>query len=217
MQTATPIIFLYPSTWETEPRAKHVAGLDLLRSAIDSATKDFGHISLHPVQINSRWSDHGMIEGQLLAEMQRSRWEYERLLYLRLPGVMVDVSSLDWALQVSDLRRYWAPLSSIASSPGSGTLESPPVLLWSSIRGLLTPRGGMRRLTTSMTGTHVRQHEEKPDVEGNTANKGTGWVVFDEAELEHNWSNEGRHDNDVVENFERSRRAICKGTGLLPD
>ena len=81
-----PVVLLYPSTWESHPDEDTLAALNLLRSAIDSHSSTYGQIILHPVQVSSVWSGAGMIEGQLISEISRSRWDFDRLLYLRLPG-----------------------------------------------------------------------------------------------------------------------------------
>lgn len=211
------IILLYPSTWETYPDPSSISALTLLRSAIDSPLKAFGHLILHPVQISVIWSGPGMLEGQLLAELQRGRFTYDRMLYLRLPGLAVDIPTLDAALSTSDLRRSWSPLSSVLPSSSHGTSGgtiSPPVLLVSPTKGLLAPRSGLRHLTMSVSTSHANHHENEMEVEAKAASKGSAWVLFDEAELEHR-RNEKEWYGGLVERFERGRREVCLDSGLL--
>jgi len=210
------IILLYPSIWETHPDESTTSALALLRSAIDSPMRAYGHLILHPVPISYIWSGPGILEGQLLAELQRGRFPYHRMLYLRLPGLAVDIPTLDAALSTSDLRRSWSPLSSefsMSRSASSKTI-SPPIILVSSSRGLLVPRPSLRHLTTSFSTDHAKHHGNEMDIEARVASKGAAWVLFDKAELEHRRSNK-EWQGGVVGRFERGRWEVCRGSGLL--
>lgn len=211
---STPIVLLYPSTWETSPDPESVSALELLRTATESISEAYGRLLLHPVQVNAIWSGHGMLEAQIVAELSRNRWEFDRLLYLRLPGIALDVSSLDWALLVSDLRRAWSPLSSSTGSSVSHSLTSPAVLMWSSSKGLMRPRGEMRRLATSLASPHINRHASEMEIEAKAASRGSAWVIFDEAELVQR-NNEKEWFGGLAERFERARRDTCRGTDLL--
>jgi len=211
------IILLYPSIWETHPDESTMSALALLRSAIDSPTRAYGHLILHPVPISFIWSGPGMLEGQLLAELQRGRFPYHRMLYLRLPGLAVDISTLDVALSTSDLRRSWSPLSSEFSTRSRSTSSktiSPPIILVSSNRGLLVPRPSLRYLTTSFSTNHEKHHGNEREIEAKMVTKGAAWVLFDEAELEHRRSDQ-EWQSGVVERFEIGRREVCRESGLL--
>ena len=204
-------MLLYPSTWESHPDEDTLAALNLLRSAIDSHSSTYGQIILHPVQVSSVWSGAGMIEGQLISEISRSRWDFDRLLYLRLPGMVTNLPSLHNALTNSDVRRSWAPLNSATASFYSVT-KSPTILLWTSGRGTLTPRGDLRRLVSELSTSHSSRHANEMEIEAKA--QGSAWVSFDPVELEHRRSEKG-WSGGVVEVFERGQREVCRGTNLL--
>ena len=89
------IILLYPSTWESSPSSSHIAALTFLRDIQDTYS-----LIYHPVEINAVWSGVG-VNSQLLNELQRNRWDYDRFLYLRSPGMVMDTLALDRALAKS--------------------------------------------------------------------------------------------------------------------
>ena len=212
---SSPIIIFYPSTWDYEPGDHAVAALDLLRSAVDEHSHTYGRLILHPVQVNKIWSGAGMLDGQYISEISRSRWSFDRLLYLRLPGIALDISALDYALFMSDARRGWAPLSS--STKSLNLISNPPsLLLWSSDRGVLTPRGEMRRLVTTMSTSHTNRHENEMEVEAKAGSRGAAWIALNEAELKHHRS-EKEWFGGMVERFERGREDVCQGSILLED
>ena len=208
-----PVVLLYPSTWESYPDENTLAALDLLRSAIDMQSSTYGQIILHPVQVSTVWSGAGMIEGQLISEISRSRWDFDRLLYLRLPGMVTNLPSLHNALTNSDVRRSWAPLNSATASFYSVT-KSPSILLWTSGRGTLTPRGDLRRLVSELSTSHSNSHANEMEIEAKASNQGSAWISFDPVELEHRRS-EKEWFGGLVEGFERGQREVCRGTNLL--
>ena len=193
------IIFLYPSTWESSLSPLHIATLTFLRDIQDAYS-----LIYHPVEINAVWSGVG-INSQLLSELQRNRWEYDRFIYLKSPGMVMDTLALDKALAKSNLRDAWAPVS-------ASTGHDPEMLFWSRKKGLLMARGETRKLTLSATTSHSNHHASELDME--VLAKSAAYVLFDEEELDHRRS-EKEWYGGLFEKFERDRSGICRGRGLL--
>lgn len=194
------IIFLYPSTWETSPSPLHIAALTLLRDIQSEYS-----LTYHPVEISSIWSGFS-INSQLLGELQRNRWDFDRILYLKSPGMVMDSSTLDQTLQLSNIRKSWAPVTASAG-------HDPEMLLWSRTKGLMMPRGDTRKLVVSAVTKHADHHAQEMEVEMRA--KSAAYVLFDEEELDHR-RNEKEWYGGLFEKFERERSSICKGRGLLP-
>ena len=194
------IIFLYPATWETDPSPLNIAALSFLRDIHDEYD-----LIYHPVDISTIWSGVG-INSQLLGELQRNRWDFDRILYLKSPGMAMDTLTLDKTLQSSSVKTSWAPVSASAG-------HDPEVLFWSRKRGLMMPRGEMRRLTMSAVTRHSDHHAEEMEIE--VWAKSAAYVLFDGEELKHRRS-EKEWYGGLFEKFERGRSSICKDRGLLP-
>ena len=197
------IVFLYPANWESSNTPSHNSAISLLREAQDQYA-----IIYHPVQINPIWTGVD-INAQLLGEMQRNRWDYDRAIYLRSPGILLDAGALDKALLSSNLKTSWTRLT--ATSPDIDVLN-PDILLLSTTRGMLIPRGDMRQLTAYAVTSHADHHETEMDVDA--AARNAAYVLFDEAELEHR-RDEKEWSGGVFERFERERRRVCAATSLL--
>ncbi len=197
------LLLLYPTRWETESNnPSHKAALDLMRTA-----QDMNSIILHPVEISSVWEGI-TIENQLLAGLQRNwmRWGFDRSIYLRSPGLALDISKLDSALLRSSLKKSWVPLSSAPQ-------DTPAVMLMSAERNMImVPRGAMRGLTVdAKTGGHEEHHSKEMEIEARLASKKAGYVVFNEKELEHR-RGEKEWYGGVFERFERGQKEVCAGT-----
>jgi hypothetical protein len=179
----------------------HIAALTVLRDIQEEYS-----LIYHPVDISTVWNGVG-INSQLLGELQRNRWNYDRVLYLKSPGMAIDSSALDHALAFSNLKNSWAPVSASAG-------HDPHMLFWSRNKGLMMPRGDMRRLTVSATTSHSDHHKGEMDIEARAKN--AGYVLFEEEELDHR-RKEKEWYGGLFEKFERERSNICKGRGLLPE
>jgi hypothetical protein len=200
------LILLYPSLWESDStNPSHQTALDLMRFAQDSR-----HVILHPVEISSVWEGI-TVESQLLGGLQRNwvRWGIDRSIYLRSPGLALDISKLDSALSKSSLSKSWVPL---ASTPQ----DTPSVLLLSKEKNMLmVPRGVMRGLTVdAKTGGHDEHHSKEMEIEARLAGKKAGYVIFDEQELEHR-RGEKEWYGGVFERYERGLKEVCAGTPFV--
>jgi hypothetical protein len=193
------IVFLYPSTWETSPSGLHISALTFLRDIQDEYS-----LTYHPVDISAVWSGVGT-NSQLLGELQRNRWDFDRILYLKSPGVVRDMSAIESALQHSSTKKSW---TSVTASAGS----DPELLFWSRKQGLMMPRGEMRKLTMSATTSHADHHAAEMDVEALAQE--AAYVIFDDEELEHRRT-EREWYGGLFSRFERNLAAVCKGRGLL--
>jgi hypothetical protein len=208
MGLQTPSLnLLYPSIWEvadsTYPAYK--TALDLMRDAEDAK-----NVILHPVEISAVWEGI-TIENQLLAGLQRNwmRWGFDRSIYLRSPGLALDITQLDSALSKSSLKKSWTPLSSAPQI-------EPDVLLMSAERNMImVPRGAMRGLTVHANmGNHEQRHSKEMEIEARLVNKKAGYVVFDEKELEHR-RGEKEWYGGVFERFEKGQKEVCAGTPFV--
>ena len=200
------LILLYPSLWETDPsQLSHKTVLDLMRDAQDTS-----NVILHPVDIRSVWEGIS-IETQLLGGLQRNwmQWGFDRSMYLRSPGLALDISRLDAALSRSSLKKNWTPLSSAPQ-------DSPAVMLMSAEKNMImVPRGTMRGLTAdAKTGGHEEHHSKEMEIEARLASKKAGYVLFDEKELEHR-RGEKEWYGGVFERFERGLKEVCAGTPFV--
>ena len=197
--TITSRVVLYPSTWEQDPsNDAYTNALALMRIAQD----DYG-IIYHPVRTADAWEGIS-IESQLLGELQRYHWDYDRMMYLKTPGLAVDMAALDSTLTKSSLIRNWMPLKQDARA-------DPPILLLSAKEGILAPRGATRRLTAEAATSHTNHHAGEMDVEA--AAKMAAYVYFAEGELEHR-KTEKEWYGGVFERFERERAEVCKGVSF---
>ena len=197
------LILLYPSLWESQSsNPAYKTALDLMRDAQDTR-----EVILHPVDISSVWEGI-TIESQLLGGLQRNwmRWNFDRSIYLRSPGMALDISKLDSALSKSSLKTSWVPLSSAPQ-------DTPSVLLMSAEKNMLmVPRGSMRGLAIdAKMGRHEEHHSKEMEIEARLASKKAGYLVFDEKELEHR-RGEKEWYGSVFERFERGQKEVCADT-----
>ena len=205
---APTYLLLYPSRWETDPSYEaYTAALSLMRVAQDSLD-----IIYHPVRTTEAWSglESASTQSQLLGELQRYHWAFDRMLYLKTPGLAMDIAALDAALSSTSrsLRRNWIPLSKTSSASREAT--DPPIMLLSE-KGILVPRGELRgRLTVSASsGNHVDRHASEMDVE--TASKSSAYVYFNQDELEHRREEKEWYAR-FFERYDRGINEVCKGS-----
>lgn len=196
------VVFIYPANWDVSDKQHHMAAMDLLRDLQD----DIG-VVLHPVTISRVWTGIS-IEQQLLAELQRYRWPYDRAMFLGSPGMTLDTAILDRALALSDTRSAWTLLH---TNPNSYEASNPPLLLFVAGRGLLYPRQDMKSLTSRAIILTTKPQAKRPaDVQALNA----AYIWFDEKELDFAQNNP-RYSIDLIERFERDRSEACIGTGLM--
>jgi hypothetical protein len=204
---APTYLLLYPSRWETDPSHEaYTTAISLMRDAQDSLD-----ITYHPVRTIEAWSglESASTQSQLLGELLRYHWAFDRILYLKTPGLATDIAALDAALSSTpaSLRRNWVLLSKKASAREDA---DPPAMLLSE-RGIVIPRGELRgRLTVSAgTGSHVGRHASDSDVEATS--KRAAYVYFSQEELEYG-REEKEWDGGVYEKYERGVKEVCKGS-----
>ena len=207
---ATTYLLLYPSRWETDPSHEdYTSALSIMRVAQDSLD-----IIYHPVRTTEMWSglESASIQSQLLGELQRYHWGFDRMLYLKTPGLATDIAALDAALSSTpgSLRRNWVLLSKLSSA--SREANDPPIMLLSE-KGIVVPRGELRgRLAMSATtGSHADRHVNEMDVEA--ASKSAAYVYFSQEELEHRHEEKEWYES-IFERYERGVNEICKGSSL---
>jgi hypothetical protein len=192
-------VILYSSTWEED------ISFDAFNNALAlmRLVKDKYRIIYHPVSIDDP-SEEQSIERGLVHYLSTNYWDYDRVMYLRSPGLALNIATLDSALQASKtkslLSRNWA-----RTDPEPST--APSILLISE-EGLHTPRGSNRRLTAEAISSHANHHENEMDVEA--AAQTAAYVHFEEGELEHRRT-EKEWYGGVFERYERGRAEICKG------
>jgi hypothetical protein len=201
LQSLPTIMFLYPTTWETMPTPKHISALTLMRDVQDEYS-----LTYLPVDINSARAGVA-VNAQLLGELQRRRWDFDRAMYLKSPGLALDTTALDRALAMSSVRTSWAPLSASAG-------QDPELLLYSRRKGLMMARGDMRSLTVSAVTSH--EDRDAKEIDADAAAKNAAYVLFDKEDLGHRRKEKQWHGG-VFERFERERSNVCNDRGLLHD
>jgi hypothetical protein len=190
---------LYPLLWEEDTSSDaFTSALALMR-----LVKDEYNIIYRAIKIEDT-SDEQSIERELVGHLAADDWEYAHMMYLRSPGLALNVAALDSALQASRtkplLSRSWA-----RAIPEPST--APSVLLVSH-QEIYMPRGSNRRLTAEAITSHSNHHETEMDVEA--AARTAAYVHFEEGELEHRRT-EKEWYGGVFERYERGRAEICKG------
>lgn len=192
-------VILYPSSWEEETSSDaFTSALALMR-----LVQDEYKITYHPVKVKDL-SEERTTEREMVAHLAKNNWEYDRLMYLRSPGLILNIAALDSALQASQSRsvlsRSWAQAN---PEPSTG-----PSIVLVSEKGIHTPRGSNRRLIAEAFTSHANHHENEMDVEA--AAQTAAYVHFEEGELEHRRT-EKEWYGGVFERYERGRAEICKG------
>lgn len=207
------ILYLYPSDWETSPRPSHRSALRLL---LESEHK---HAAiLHPVPIAKVWAGID-VESQLLSELARNPWPYDRVMYLRTPGMVVDTGRLDGAMTATYVERglmktEWTKLRApVRRGAGGVATLHPEVLLFAQGRGLMEPVGELKGTLTARASTS-RGVDNGDGVNDDFLAREAAYVLFDEKELR-NRRKEKLDHNDIFERFERERELACEGTDLL--
>ena len=184
------IIFLYPSHWESNPSPQYISALTLMRDV----QADYS-ITYHPVQMSPVWSGVD-VNAHLLGELQMRRWDFDRMLYLKSPGLGTDTAVLDSALLKSDIEMSWAPL---AASAGM----DPEMLMYGRGKGLMMPKGDMKSMTADAMLS-----------EANDKTRSAAWVLFDD-EAMHDGRSVDAWSSGMFEKLEGGRRDVCEGRGLL--
>lgn len=189
------VVLLYPSTWETSSAGQHTSVLKFMRGIQEQYD-----LVYHPVQISNGWD----VNAQLLGELQWTRWDYDRALYLRSPGLAINMGALDEALASSVLRKSWAPLSATSGN-------NPDVLLYTP-KGLQSPRKELRSLVASAVVSDA--YEDQVYAESRVDK--SAYVLLDEELLLHN-QDEDDWTRSILNRFNHGRRSVCAGSGILED
>lgn len=187
------LILLYPSTWESSGTDLHTSILTFMRTIQESH-----ELIYHPVPINEKLG----VKAQLLGELQWTRWNYDRGMYLRLPGTAIDIQLLDDALRQSNYRKSWGAVHA------AGRLD-PEILLFTP-QGLKAPRKDMRQLAASPI--TPKSFEEQVYLESQV--KGAGYLLLDQ-ETSGPASEQDPWLRHVVGEYDRGRKGVCAGSNLL--
>lgn len=160
------------------------------------------------------------MESQLLSELARNPWIYDRVMYLRLPGILVDTARLDETLVSSFLtpkvvKDEWTKLRAPVRRGGAGVSEAlrPDVLLFAQGRGLMVPTSQRAKSITARSG--LSSDEKRPEeARGQTSSRDAAFVLLDE-EMLRSRRKQKTDRSGLFELFERERQRICEGTLLL--
>jgi len=204
----TNIIFLYPSDWEMSMKPAHIQTLRLLLHSEHEYS-----VLLHPVPISKVWTGVDT-ESQLLSELARGAWPYDRLMYLRVPGLLTNTARLDDALLTSytipsTLKSDWTKLKAPGRRSTSEALH-PDILLWAQGRGLMSPEADMKHSLA------VKASDISADDGGDGASVDqAAYVIFDWDEFDLGRSGEVDRNRGIYAKFQHDTRAMCEGTDLL--
>lgn len=192
-------IILYPSLWDEDTSSDAYSNAITLMRLV----KDQYKIVYKSFKVEDSWGER-RLKKELIAHLATDNWEHDRIMYLRSPGLALNIPALDLALQASkrnsSLSRGWASAS--AEPPAD-----PPILLISD-EGTHLPRGSNRRLIAKAFTSHANHHENEMDVEA--AARTAAYVHFEEGELEHRRT-EKEWYGGVFEKYERGRAEVCNG------
>lgn len=189
------LVLLYPSTWETVASPLHIAALTLMRDMHDRYPVIF-----HPVEYVKGW-EHANTISHLLGEMQRAWWEFDRMLYLRTPGMVVDATKVMDALKRSNVRKSWTPMTAAVGG-------DPEVLLWERKRGFMMQRGDSSltgSATASIAGTDVGEETRQAD------EVQAAYALFPSL-----LDTMGEVLPPLRQQYEGGLRTVCEGRSLLP-
>jgi hypothetical protein len=189
------LVLLYPSSWETGGSPVHMSALTFMRDLHDSYP-----IIFHPVEFVKGWADASII-SHLLGEMQRAPWDFERMLYLRTPGMIIDDARIEAALKESNKRQWTEMTASVGTDP--------EMLLWQPRRGLLMPRGDLKTLVAEEE-TNITLQDEVTEQESGQATE-AAYLLFD-----HSPKDEPEAWSRFRQRFEADLNSVCQGKGLLP-
>ncbi len=191
-------VILYPSIWEEQTSSDPFTSALALMHLV----KDEYKIIYRAVRVGNP-SEERSIEGELVAHLATDDWEYDQLMYLRSPGLALNIAALDSALQASKTK----PLMSRNWARANPEPSTAPSILLISDKGMHTPRGSNRRLTAEAITSHANHHESEMDVEA--AAQTAAYVHFEEGELAHRRTEKECYGG-VFERYERGRAEICK-------
>ena len=209
-QSMVNIIALYPANWETSSHPLHTEALQIL---LESERQH--SLILHPVPISRVWTGID-VEQQLLTELARNPWPYDRVMYLKSPGMLLNTAKLDAILtstfnDLSLLKKSWLKLR--GPRRGANAPIHPDVMLFAQGKGLMVPMGGLKKTLTARAKTsHANNHHD--EIKDEFLAKEAAYILFDEVELAHRKAERLNH-NGIFERFERERSLMCKGTALL--
>ena len=196
-------ILIYPYYWQEKKQEYPVfaAALDLMNKTSSETGTNIIPKPVHIDQDVGAWE----AEKQLLAIMSSSvlQKSYDRLLYLRSPGLALDIPSLDAALNAS------LSSTSLAGGWASQDLDvrhGLAALLFTS-EGAFSTRGANRRLTSEALTSHANGHQAGSD------SVDAAYVHFDEGELEHR-RKENEWSGGLFARYEKAQREVCGGVDL---
>lgn len=199
--TAINRVLLYPSHWEESTSDAFTKTLSLMR-----LVREEYKIVYRPIKTDHH-SGEREIERELVAHLATEDWEYDRMMYLRSPGLALNVAALDSALQASkpdaSLSRDWAGIT-------LGASILPSIMLISS-HEIHTPRGSNRGLTAEASRSGANHHDIETD--GDAARQRAAYVHFVDDELEDRRT-EMEWYGGIFERYERGIAKICKGTSF---
>lgn len=205
------IVYLYPSDWETSTHTIYSAALRLLIHSEHEYA-----VLLHPVPISKIWTGID-VESQLLSELARNPWPYDRVVYVRSPGMLLDVAKMDETLvstyaETRLLKTEWVRLRAPVRRGAPAQLH-PDMLLFAQGKGLMVPIAGLEKSLAAK----VILDEREPSVEEYEARileREAAYVLFDTEEVARARKS-SRGEGGIFERFERDRGSMCEGTDLL--
>lgn len=190
------LVLLYPTTWETVGSPLHIAALTFMRELYDTYP-----VIYHPVEFVKGWED-ASINSHLLGELQRTMWAFDRMMYLRTPGMVVDEKRMANALRKSNIRKAWTPMTAAVGS-------DPDVLLWERKRGLLMPRGEAGALASrekpSIMETQINDEHQEEEADE------PAYILFDSLR-----GTQEQQKTELYQKYQADLDLVCKGKALLP-
>lgn len=198
------LVFIYPSDWETTANPIYSDALRLLLQAEHKHS-----VLLHPAPISKVWAGIDA-ESQLLSELARNPWPYDRVMYLRSPGILLDQVRLDNTLinsyaQPSSLKTGWTKLRAPTKR---GAAIHPDMLLFAQGKGLMIPVGDQEMALTA------RANSDQALAELTSSMLDPGYLLFDKQDVESSSGDLATYSS-LLTYFNGQRSSACEGTNLL--
>lgn len=198
-------VIIYPSFWEADTSWEpYRSALNLLLSL-----KEEYKLEYYAVNVDELSTTEADTERTLLAYLTTHDWRFDRMLYLRTPGIVVNVPMLNSALY--DSSDTALPSKSWTRIAPELFATTPSILLMTGTdHGVYVPRGRNRRLITEAFAI-----DDESNIKESSRNgaENAAYIHIEDSELEHrralaSWP------NSVFQRYDQDRTELCDGFAL---
>ena len=190
-------MILYPAIWEQHTASDAVSSaLALMRIASEKHG-----IVCAPISVGNDM-DTEVIEDSLIRSLSEYNFPYERTLFLRSPGLLSNIRTLDGAMRA--VGPAWRQMPDRVIELPTALLLAPnetvPVMVpsWS--------------LVIEANTSHDHQHQEEMEIEAIAGR--AGYIHFDSKELEHRRKEKEWSYGGLFDKYQRSTAEVCRGVSF---